>query len=166
MSSPGESATQGPTPEVCIDLLRAEYFKLQDIIEAFDQRALQIKGWSVTVSLAGMATAVVADIPAQDKALAFFIAACASSAFWMIEFFWKCFQWTFFHRIDAIEAAFAGPNPAAERPLQIRKVFHARFKKELLTNAPKAFKPSLMFPHVLIAAMGFTLAARYQGWQP
>jgi hypothetical protein len=149
--------------ETRVDLLREEYFKLQDIIESFDERALQIKGWSVTVSLAGMAAAIVADIGPQEKAIAFFIAAFASLAFWMIEFFWKCFQWTFFHRVDAIEAAFAGPDPASENPLQIRSVFHARFKKEIVPNLPKSLKPSLMFPHVLVAAMGFGLAASYQG---
>lgn len=149
--------------EARVDLLREEYFKLQDIIEAFDERALQIKGWSVTVSLAGMAAALVADIGQPEKATAFFIAAIGSLAFWLIEFFWKCFQWTFFHRIEAIEKAFAGGDLEREHPLQIRKVFHANFKKDIRPNLRKAFKPSLMFPHILIAAMGFGMAARFGG---
>jgi hypothetical protein len=161
--SPALAVASALSPAIRVDLLREEYFKLQDIVESFDERALQIKGWSVTVSLAGMAAAIVANIEPTEKALAFFIAAMGAIAFWWIEFFWKCFQWTFFHRIDAIEAAFAGDRLAEENPLQIRNVFHANFKRDLLPNLPKALKPSLMFPHLLVATMGLGLSLRYSG---
>jgi len=148
-------------PETHRELLRDEYMKLQDVVEQFDERALQIKGWSVTVSLAGMAAAIVADIDAGDKALAFFLAGVGAAAFWLIEFFWKCFQWTFFHRIDQIEQAFATQRVDEVPPLQIRTVFHDNFKKDIGRNLAKAFKPWLMLPHALIAAVGFALAAIY-----
>ena len=161
MSGAGDGTGIQPQPlpaATHIELLREEYFKLQEIVETFDERALQIKGWSVTVSLAGMAAALVADIPADDKAKAFLLAGIAALSFWLIEFFWKCFQWTFLHRIDEIEAAFLGDRALSLAPLQIRRLFHANFKPDLRKNRHKAFKPSVMLPHALIALLGFALA--------
>ena len=40
-----------------LELLREEYFRHQDIIDKFDDRRLQLKGWSVTVALAGLVAA-------------------------------------------------------------------------------------------------------------
>jgi hypothetical protein len=144
------------------DLLREEYFKLQDIIEAFDERSLQIKGWSVTISLAGMAAALTVEkLEDGTRALAFALAGIAALAFWLIEYLWKCFQWTFFHRIDAIEAAFRDGLADSAPPLQIRTTFRANWRAERAASRSKAFKTAVMLPHSLIALLGFALAVYF-----
>lgn len=43
-----------------MEFLRQEYFKLQEAIETFDEKALTIKAWSVTISMAGIGAAFTA----------------------------------------------------------------------------------------------------------
>jgi hypothetical protein len=145
-----------------IALLKEEYFKLQDIVESFDERALQIKGWSVTVSLVGMGAAITAhDLQPYQRATALALASLAALCFWLIEWLWKSFQWTFFHRIDAIEDAIKNGTVLALPPLQIRHSFHANLKKDLRANIRKATKPFIMLPHAGVALFGVVLASQY-----
>jgi hypothetical protein len=44
-----------------IALLKEEYFHLQKTVDDFDQRTLNIKAWSVTTSMAGIATSFLHD---------------------------------------------------------------------------------------------------------
>ena len=50
-------------------LLEKEYHYLQGVIEKFDDKALQIKGWSVTECLAGAVTATIAKDLGSDLRL-------------------------------------------------------------------------------------------------
>jgi hypothetical protein len=145
-----------------VDLLKTEYFKLQETIESFDERALQIKGWSVTVSLAGMAAALIADIDARTKALAFAVAAAAAFGFWLIEFAWKSFQWSFYPRVKTIERAFVGFKPTID-PLQIHTSFGETKEWDRIKSLPKLFFPFIMLPHILIVAAGIALSCYF--WQ-
>ena len=147
------------------DILKEEYLKLQDVVESFDQRALQIKGWSVTVSLAGMAAALIAkDVTPDLKAIAFAVSALAAIAFWIIEFSWKRFQWSFYPRIREIEAAFASGEAIA--PLQINASFTKAINRITSRDFTRPFYPFLMFPHAIIAAVGIFLAVQFWGLQP
>jgi lipoprotein-anchoring transpeptidase ErfK/SrfK len=143
------------------DLLQAEYFKLQDFVEKFDERALQIKGWSITVSLAAIVAAYSTDKAeiVANRPIILAIAAISAAAFWSVEFIWKSFQWTFFHRIEAIEAALRNGTEAQLAPLQIRYTWHHHFKKELRYSfgKRKMFKPSIALPHVIIMIAAIAL---------
>lgn len=142
-----------------LDLLLAEYMKLQDIVETFDERTLQIKGWSVTISLAAVVAAFASDKLGDNARTAILLVAAASAlAFWAIEFVWKCFQWTFFHRIDHIEQSLRDGGPLCA-PLQIRSFFHANFKRDLKGNYRKAWKPFIALPHAGVAIAALALAA-------
>jgi len=69
------------------DLLKEEYFHLQDTVEDFDQKALTIKAWSVTLSMAGFGVAFTKSAPSI-----LLLAALASLLFWVTEALWKSFQ--------------------------------------------------------------------------
>ena len=74
-------ALSGPTMGMSSDqfaLLKEEYFHLQRTVEDFDQRALTIKSWSVTTSMAGIAAGFL-----QDKVLVLcLLSSLASLLFW------------------------------------------------------------------------------------
>ena len=90
-----------------LDFLRQEYFQLQQTVESFDQRALTIKAWSVTFSMAGVATAFT-----NHNSSLLLVAAIASLLFWLIEGHWKLFQQAYYPRIREIEALMAGEQVA------------------------------------------------------
>ncbi|WP_380877883.1 hypothetical protein ACFB49_14650 [Sphingomonas sp. DBB INV C78] len=166
-----------------LELLQAEYFKLQDHVETFDERALQIKTWSVTVSLAGVVAAYGSDsISLSDRSVILWVAAASAASFWLIEFLWKCFQWSFLPRIEAIETEMRRISPAGTlAPLQIRAYWHGTFKGPRAKTAPdpattltpphhahgeiasslrrgKFFTPPVALPHLPIALLAAGLA--------
>jgi hypothetical protein len=149
------------------ELLEAEYFKLQDFVEIFDERALQIKGWSVTVSLAALVTAFAsadrAVIANRDIILS--LALLSAIAFWYIEFTWKCFQWSFLHRITEIEAYMRDPSKPID-PLQIRTSWRAHYKTERSQSLlrGKFLAPSVSLPHAGIIIVATFLIVNPFGW--
>src|SRR5262245_35855477 len=99
------------TPEKRDELLVKEYWELQAIVDKFSERALTVKGWSVTFSAATIAVAYT-----QHEPWLLIVAAVSAAAFWLTEAAWKAWQLAFFPRIDAIEDHFAGRGETA--PLQ------------------------------------------------
>jgi hypothetical protein len=82
-----------------IPLLKEEYFHLQKTVEDFDQRALTIKAWSVTTSMAGIAASFIH----EHAAIISLLSALASLSFWTTETLWKEFQQCYYPRIRAID---------------------------------------------------------------
>ena len=80
------------------DDLQVEYYTLSDLVGAFDQRLLTIKGWGVTVSLAMLGVAFQ-----QRHYGLFFVAAISGIAFWIVEAITKAHQMRFYPRMRAIE---------------------------------------------------------------
>lgn len=150
------------TPADQIRLLEAEYFKLQDIIESFDAKALQFKGWSVTVTLAAAATALLSEKIDDDKRMMVLaLAAFGSLVFWLTEAMWKLFQQAFFKRLRAIETSFEAAEQDTLRPLQINRTWKESYQSERLANFWKyALKPNTMLPHVAVTAFCVVLI----GW--
>jgi uncharacterized membrane protein len=133
--------------------LKEEYFHLNKVVEDFDQRALLIKGWSVTVSMAGVAAVYSGKV----SAAVFILAAVASLMFWFIEALWKGFQQAYYPRLRAIEDHFNGGTPLP--CLQINKNWTVAYLKE---QAPKRVLevmlwPHVAFPHVVILVFGIAL---------
>ena len=93
--------------EVDLEFLREEYFHLQNTIESFDEKALTIKAWSVTLSMAGIGVAFTAKVP-----LLLLLSAGASLLFWLVEGSWKTFQQANYYRLKKIEDYMQGKIPA------------------------------------------------------
>ena len=86
--------------------LKEEYLRLHDIVEDFDQKALTIKAWSVTLAMAGVGAAFT-----QKVAVLLLLAGVASMLFWVTEALWKSFQQAYYPRIRELEAFFACQSP-------------------------------------------------------
>jgi hypothetical protein len=100
------------------DLLKAEYFKLQDFYEGFDSKIQTIKGWSVTISIA----AITIGFSAKNEYI-WLLASLSSLVFWIMEAKWKAFQYYHYGRIAEIEEAFKNDNYDILKPLQISNAF-------------------------------------------
>jgi len=130
-------------------LLKEEYFFLQKCYEDFDQRTLLIKGWSVTVSLGGLALGF------QSKQQVIWILAGLSAVlFWVLEAKWKSFQYAFSPRIQEIEAYFRGDKKeGGVNPLQIYTAwFHSYQAPEDGTGrnwVRYGLLPFVLIPHVV-----------------
>ena len=95
------SARQPETQHLSDELrreLRTEYWKLADMVTAFDQRLLTVKGWGVTLSLAALGWGF-------EKAHygLFLVAALSSAGFWLIEGVYKRHQMRIYVRMRDIE---------------------------------------------------------------
>ena len=90
-------------PPLDIEFLRQEYFRLQEALEKFDEKALTIKAWSVTLSMAGIGAAFLNKAP-----VLLLLSGLASLLFWLIEAWWKVFQQAFYPRIYEIESLMKG----------------------------------------------------------
>jgi hypothetical protein len=80
------------------DDLQAEYARLTDIVSAFDQRLLTIKGWGVTLSLASVRVGFQ-----QDHYGLFLVAAAGGLAFWLVDATTKMHQIRYYPRMGDIE---------------------------------------------------------------
>jgi uncharacterized membrane protein len=97
-----------------IELLKTEYFKLQDYYESFDTKVQTIKGWSATVSIA----AISAGFAYRNEYIWLF-AALTALVFWIMDAKWKIFQYCYSGRIKEIEKAFREDNFENIIPIQI-----------------------------------------------
>jgi hypothetical protein len=81
---PSPTAARGRDPEPDLERfhgdLQTEYGKLVDIVSAFDQRLLTIKGWGVTLSLASLGVGFQ-----QNHYGPFLVAAASGLASWLLE---------------------------------------------------------------------------------
>jgi hypothetical protein len=85
-------------PMALRDDLTKEYFALVDTVGAFDGRVMTVKGWSVTLSLAGLGLGFQ-----QGHFALFALAAVTALAFWLIEGQIKTQQWRYYSRMRDIE---------------------------------------------------------------
>jgi len=137
------------------EFLRSEYFSLQASYEDFDRRTLTIKGWSVTIALAGLALGFQSGQPAV-----WLLAAAAGLLFWGLESLWKFFQYCFSVRIQLLESYFRGEEEVVPDPLQIHTSWFDAFNeseswtREILGNA---FLAPVIFPHAVAVAAGIAL---------
>jgi hypothetical protein len=130
-------------------LLKEEYFHLNEIVEDFDQKALTIKAWSVTLSMAGIGVALT-----QKAAIVLLLAGAASIMFWLTEALWKSFQQAYYPRIRDIEAFYAGKLPTIT-PFQINaswsRAWHAGRAHTMLRILSW---PHVYLPHVVVGLGG------------
>ena len=142
------------------ELLKSEYFHVQNVIESFDNKALIIKAWSVTFSL----TAVGAAYTAKSWQM-LGLAALASISFWLLEGSWKTFQYAYYERSRQLERYFAGSGPDVV-PLQITGSWSQAWKKG---GFKRFWRISTWLhvanPHVLVVALAvLLLGLHWLGW--
>jgi hypothetical protein len=127
-----------------LSLLKDEYLHLQSAIESFDERALTIKAWSVT-----LAAGVSALSPDQDWVL--LVAAVSAILFWLLEGYWKTFQDAHHARIRELEMYFEDESRDIV-PMQISRnwydAYHGASRSKLLGIL---FWPHVSLPHSVIA---------------
>lgn len=102
-----------------VSLLAKEYFQIQNVLESFDDKALTIKGWAVSIALAGVATAFI-----KANKLVLVFSGASSLLFWVIEGIWKTFAWAYTPRIELIEAALKQENVVAVQQFLASNNFH------------------------------------------
>lgn len=103
----------GDDQSMNIDLTRApenlwqsaekEYYFLQAEVGRFDQIAIGIKNWSITIGVALLTAAVYKDLP-----ILYLTSAISSLLFWMTEARWKRYQRLHIERIKEVEAYLMG----------------------------------------------------------
>jgi hypothetical protein len=176
MRSP-DTFEQPPEPDLgrLHDDLQAEYAKLADTVDAFDQRLLTIKGWGVTLSLASLGLGFQ-----QDHYGLFLVAAASGLAFWLVEATTKMHQIRYYPRMGDIEViayelfrvdTLSGP---ASSPLIDWGWYTAgpRVRKKESKGDPRTPRPwelradppqrpwtggHVAFPHLVAVAMGAVL---------
>jgi len=143
------------------ELLQTEYFHLHDSIERFDERALTIKGWSVTVGMIGIAAAFMEKIPAL-----LLLSALASLLFWLIEGLWKAFQQAHYRRIRQIELYLAGEWPAQKKfhAPNITGSWHYSWTHNKSGTLWRILfgRPHVYLPHAVVVAGGVLLWGLHQ----
>ncbi|WP_413113453.1 hypothetical protein [Thaumasiovibrio sp. DFM-14] len=101
------------------DELKEEYLFLQQTYEDFDNRALLIKSWCITVSLGALALGFDEGKGGFSSTLFAFVALSAF-LFWVIEAKWKTFQYANSYRIRVLEAYFRGEEKYQDiKPFQV-----------------------------------------------
>jgi hypothetical protein len=135
-----------------LEILKDEYFKILEITERFDEKAIVMKGWSITLSTAAVGAALFKNMPAL-----LVLAASGALFFWMIEAFWKSFQSAHYPRINAIESYFAGVDTEIE-PLQIQSSWLSAWRGGLSASWPKRMVADhVALPHVVIIIVCLSL---------
>ncbi|GAB4499918.1 MAG: hypothetical protein OHK0019_37690 [Saprospiraceae bacterium] len=135
-----------------IDLLKEEYFHLQKTVEEFDSKAITIKAWSVTGSLAAIAAGFE-----FNNVFLWLLGAIASILFWLTEGYWKTFQMANYQRINEIESWFRNSKSTAIDVFQISKSWSVgwRTRKKQLWRI--MFWPHVALPHIIIVVLGIIL---------
>ena len=109
------------------DFLKDEYLLLQGFYEDFDRRALIIKGWSVTVAIAGIAVGFEKKCPTIWA-----LAGVAALMFWIIDGKWRMYQYANRKRIKEIEAHFRNEGEDKLMPLQAFERWWSGYEEQSL----------------------------------
>jgi hypothetical protein len=137
--------------EIDLEFLRQEYFHLQSIVESFDEKALTIKTWSVTLSMVGIGAAFTTKMP-----LLLLLSAGSSLLFWLVEGSWKTFQQANYHRLRKIEDYMQGKIPIEE--FWVPDITHAwsvGWRKVSLRTVMSW--PHVFLPHAIVVITGVVL---------
>ncbi len=130
--------------------LKDEYLLLQGFYEDFDRRALLIKGWSVTVAVAGLALGFEKGNPAIWA-----MAGVVAVMFWVIDGLWRTYQYANRKRIEEIEAHFRSGSENGIVPLQIFERWWSGYKEQSLVKV--LCYPVVILPHGLVVLVSVSL---------
>jgi len=135
-----------------LGFLKDEYLHLQKVIEDFDGRAVTIKAWSVSFSLAALVGSFV-----SHASSVLLLASFSTLLFWITEAFWKTFQYAYYDRAGKLERFFAGDLKDLV-PFQIGASWYNRWSKGGTKRFLRImFWPHVALPHVAILFVGVGL---------
>jgi len=133
------------------DDLRAEYLLLQTLYEDYDKRALSLKAIAGPLLGAGVAAGL------KDASAAILVATIAVAlSLWLLETFWKSFQYCLVGRIERLEAWFRGDAGAAEiAPFQIYAAWNEAWphRRRIGSMANIFVQPFVALPYVVLVAV-------------
>ncbi|MCB2178831.1 hypothetical protein KQH61_05405 [bacterium] len=138
--------------EILANLLKDEYIMLQQFYEDIDQKALNIKGWSITVATTSFGAALV-----YDKKEAYLISVVAGVLFWYLESYWRGLSYFFSRRIIEIEAGIREGKWKEMLPLQVYSVWEREYKESGNKTIRYMFKFPTALPHALIVISALVL---------
>ena len=130
--------------------LKDEYLLLQGFYEDFDRRALVVKGWSVTVAIAGLAVGFEKSSPAIWA-----LAGVAAAMFWIIDGKWRMYQYANRKRIKEIEAHFRNESGDEIIPLQAFERWWSGYEEQSLLKI--LCYPVVLLPHALAVILSVGL---------
>jgi len=123
--------------------LRAEYLLIQTQYEAFDQRALSVKGLATPLLGAGVAVGLK-----EGSCAILGATVLVALSLWLLEAIWKSFQYCLSDRIILLEAWFRGQGSGEIPAFQIftswSEAWSARY------NRPASWFPILRQPFVYL----------------
>lgn len=120
------------------EFLKDEYLLLQGFYEDYDRRTLLIKGWSVTVAIAGLALGFEKELPAI-----WILSGIAAALFWLIDGKWRTYQYANRKRIKEIEAYFRNKIGKDIVPLQTYNSWLSGYEEQSLSRI-------LLYPLVML----------------
>lgn len=126
-----------------------EYFSLHSVVDSFDTKTLTIKAWSVTVGMPGIGGAFISHSP-----VLLLLASFSAFVFWILEYYWKSFQYPHFIRINDIEDYIIGNKDSLE-PMQIGKSWETNYRAGGLKRAFTIMQWSnVLTPHIYVFLCG------------
>lgn len=131
-----------------ISFLQQEYFHLQKTVESFDERALTIKGWSVTVSMFGIGAAYLQHVPSL-----LLLSSASALMFWIIEALWKTFQRAFSLRLEEMEHYLNDKSPQQDFPFPYISLSWSSHWRSI-PFLRVFFWPHVLLPHLIIVLVG------------
>jgi hypothetical protein len=135
------------------EFLRQEYFRLQETVESFDERALTIKSWSITLGMGGIGAAFL-----EGHSIILLLSGLAALLFWLTEGFWKSFQQAYYPRIQHIEVMTKEGRSAELSSPFISSAWMEAWKRDRVGTLIRVlFWPHVAVPHALVAIFGIAL---------
>ena len=136
---------------VNMELLEKEYFHLQSVVEDFDSKSLTIKAWSVTLGIG-----VAGSGAFTENFILLSFASIAAFMFWLIDAYWKTFQYAYYLRIIHIENYLSGNAGEIMAP-QICTSWSESYHQGGQTRLYKIlFWPHVVLPHGIMC-IGFLI---------
>jgi hypothetical protein len=134
------------------ELLKSEYLHLHKVIVDFDGRAITIKAWSVSFSLVALVGAFT-----THAAPVLLISSLSALLFWLIEGYWKTFQYAHYDRMRVIEDYFRSERRTIV-PLQINTSWIKKWRTEGSKHLARVMAwPYVALPHALVVILGIVL---------
>lgn len=131
----------------------AEYYKLWDFVQGYDNVFLSIKTWGVTLSSAAIGLAFI-----QSSVPTFLIAFFLALSFWLTETRYKLFQLTHLLRVVELEDALRD-----NLEIQAPRIYHA-FGEESANNARvRRWRLVMFWPQVMLPHLFFVLISGVAG---
>jgi len=138
-------------------LLKEEYLRIQAFTQSFDDKAITVKAWSVTFSLASIIGAF-----ATHSQAVILVAGLSAVAFWLTEGYIRAYQYAYYDRAGVIEKYFSGERGTIS-PLQTGSSWASSFAKIGFLKLVKILLwPEVLLPHALpivISVVLFPLVA-------